>query len=76
MLNAAIVPTVYFLFPETNGRTLEEIDEIFLQSRSIFDPPRIARSLPRMHVAEAHSVDIDAKEVGSGDEGVGKKPKV
>ncbi|KAJ9487894.1 hypothetical protein VN97_g5408 [Penicillium thymicola] len=76
VLNAAIVPTVYFLFPETNGRTLEEIDEIFLQSRSIFDPPRIARSLPRMHVAEAHGMDIDAKEVRSVDEAVGEKPKV
>ncbi|PYH43897.1 putative MFS sugar transporter, partial [Aspergillus saccharolyticus JOP 1030-1] len=52
VLNAAIVPTVYFFFPETNGRSLEEIDEIFLQSKSVLDPPRLARTLPRMHLAE------------------------
>ncbi|KGO76001.1 Major facilitator superfamily domain, general substrate transporter [Penicillium italicum] len=69
VLNAAIVPTVCFLFPEISGRSLEEIDEIFLQ-------PRIARLLPRMHVAEGHDVDINAKEVGSGDGAMAEKPKV
>ncbi|ATY61073.1 MFS sugar [Cordyceps militaris] len=48
VLNAAIVPTVYFFFPETSGRSLEEIDEIFVQSKSIWDPPKVARTLPRM----------------------------
>ncbi|KAL2799917.1 general substrate transporter [Aspergillus keveii] len=52
VLNAAIVPTVYFFFPETNGRSLEEIDEIFLQSRSVFDTVRLAKTLPPMHLAE------------------------
>lgn len=33
-------------YPETRGRTLEEIDEIFEQSKTIFDPVRIARQLP------------------------------
>lgn len=37
------------LYPETKGRSLEEIDEIFLQSRSIWDPVRVARELP-MHI--------------------------
>ncbi|PWY79012.1 MFS sugar transporter [Aspergillus eucalypticola CBS 122712] len=67
VLNAAIVPIVYFFFPETNGRSLEEIDEIFLQSKSVFDPPRLARTLPRMHLAEV--VD-DPEEVA--DAKVGK----
>lgn len=75
VLNAAIVPTVYFFLPETNGRSLEEIDEIFLQSRSIFDPPRIARSLPRMHVAEAHIVGLDAKGERSSDDDMVEKAK-
>ncbi|TQS32338.1 hypothetical protein Golomagni_07348 [Golovinomyces magnicellulatus] len=46
VLNAAIIPTVYFFYPETNGRSLEEIDDIFAQSNSVFDPPRVARQLP------------------------------
>ena len=59
VLNAAIAPIVYFFFPKTNGRSLEEIDEIFLQSKTIWDLPRIARSLPRMYVAENHGVDAE-----------------
>ena len=47
VINAAIIPTVYFCFPETNGRSLEEMDEIFAKSKNVFDPPRIAKSLPR-----------------------------
>ncbi|KAJ5433629.1 uncharacterized protein N7458_012785 [Penicillium daleae] len=47
VMNFGIVVTVYFLFPETNNRTLEEMDEIFMQSHTIFDPPRLAKTLPR-----------------------------
>ena len=47
VINAAMVPIVYFCFPETNGRSLEEMDEIFAKSKNIFDPPRIAKTLPR-----------------------------
>lgn len=53
VLNAAIVPTVYFFYPETNGRSLEEIDDIFAQSKTIFDPPRIARQLPTTITSDA-----------------------
>lgn len=52
VFNAAIAFLVYFCFPETKGRTLEEIDEIFLQSKNIFDPPRVARRLPRLHISD------------------------
>lgn len=44
---AAIVLGLFY--PETKGRSLEEIDEIFLQSHSIWDPVRVARELP-MHM--------------------------
>ncbi|CAI7675141.1 unnamed protein product [Penicillium pancosmium] len=45
VINAIIVPSVYFFFPETKGRSLEEIDAIFSQSKNIFDPPRVARRM-------------------------------
>lgn len=45
--NVANPAGVYFFFPETNGRHLEEVDEIFLQSKSIFDTVSVARHLPR-----------------------------
>ena len=57
VFNAVIAMLVYFCFPETKGRTLEEIDEIFLQSKHIFDPPRVARRLPRLRMAEIHGMD-------------------
>lgn len=52
-LNAAFVPTIYFFFPETARRSLEEIDEIFQGSSSIFDTVSVAKKLPkRGHLSE------------------------
>jgi len=31
---------------------LEEIDAIFVDSKAVFDPPRVARQLPRQHLAD------------------------
>lgn len=73
VLNAAIVPAVIFFFPETKGRTLEEIDEIFSRSKNIFDPPRVARSLPRMQFADAHEGEHEA---ATSEEGVKVGDKV
>jgi hypothetical protein len=56
----------YFFCPETKGRTLEEIDDIFVQSESIFDPVRIAKEIPFQTELLAH-VD-DAEKVGAKDE--------
>lgn len=44
-----ILPLVYFFFPETRLRALEEIDEIFLQSKSFFDTVGIAKRMPYRH---------------------------
>ncbi|KAF7306361.1 MFS sugar transporter [Mycena indigotica] len=40
-----ILPMVYFLFPETQGLHLESVDTIFLESRSVLDPVRVAKRL-------------------------------
>ncbi|KAE8173898.1 hypothetical protein LXG23DRAFT_37235 [Yarrowia lipolytica] len=53
-INAAMVPVVYFLYPETAGRSLEEIDQIFADSnpRTPWDVVWIAHRLPRHTVAD------------------------
>ena len=36
VLNFAFVPTIYFFYPETSNRTLEDIDRYFRDNKSIF----------------------------------------
>ncbi|KAL5385838.1 hypothetical protein DPSP01_004616 [Paraphaeosphaeria sporulosa] len=52
VLNATFVPMVYFFYPETAGRSLEELDAIFAQSKSIFDTVRVAKQMPKIHLKE------------------------
>ncbi|KAJ5106124.1 sugar transporter [Penicillium angulare] len=47
IMNVIIIGVVYFLFPETSGRTLEEIDQIFVSSNNIWDCVQVAKQLPR-----------------------------
>lgn len=46
VINAAMVPSVYFFFPETAGRSLEEMDEIFHRTTNPFNCVQIAKELP------------------------------
>jgi hypothetical protein len=66
VINALIIPSVYFFFPETKERSLEEIDETFARSRNIFDPPRVARAMQRkrqmVHIGEPPSETWDNTE--------------
>ncbi|KFY25440.1 hypothetical protein V491_01738 [Pseudogymnoascus sp. VKM F-3775] len=62
--NFCILPLVFFFFPETSGRTLEEIDEVFARSKNVFDPPRIAREMARDARIAAHSSDGEYAEKG------------
>lgn len=73
-LNAAFVPTVYFFFPETAGRSLEEIDAIFESSKSIFDPVPVARKLPKRLLSEfaCEEKDLDVKVEASSTHDEGK----
>lgn len=46
VLNACFIPLVYLFFPETNGRSLEEIDQVFEHS-TVLTVVRHAKELPR-----------------------------
>ncbi|KAL1974960.1 hypothetical protein VTN31DRAFT_5164 [Thermomyces dupontii] len=49
VINAFIFPVVYFFYPETAYRSLEEMDNIFRKTTSIFDVVRVAREEPRLY---------------------------
>ncbi|KFY39925.1 hypothetical protein V494_03759 [Pseudogymnoascus sp. VKM F-4513 (FW-928)] len=57
--SAAGCIVIYFFYPETQGLSLEEIDDIFVQSESIFDTVRVASNLPRGF--DALEVEFDEK---------------
>ena len=52
-INAFMVPCVYFFYPETASRSLEEMDDIFHRARpgwrGAFDVVKVARELPRRY---------------------------
>lgn len=52
VINACMVPCVYFFFPETAGRSLEEMDEIFHDVHGVkgaFDVVKVAHNKPRRY---------------------------
>lgn len=50
---------VFYLFaPETKGRTLEDIDAVFLASHNALQPPRVAKNMP---IGVAEAVNISEK---------------
>ncbi|KAK5129785.1 hypothetical protein LTR08_002805 [Meristemomyces frigidus] len=52
VINAFMVPCVYFFFPETAYRSLEEMDEIFHQVHGLkgaFDVVKVARETPHRY---------------------------
>lgn len=45
VLNASFAVIVYFLFPETNGRSLEDMDMVFESTTNIFSTVSVSRDL-------------------------------
>ncbi|KAF7340194.1 MFS sugar transporter [Mycena venus] len=70
-----ILPTVYFFFPETQGLHLESVDRIFIESKNMFDPVRVAKRL-RAHavVGEDGDIQIEGKMGESMDEQTEEAP--
>lgn len=56
--NALMIPVIYYMFPETAGRSLEEMDKIFTLSRGVLDVVKIARLLQH-----GQSIDLSEKEL-------------
>jgi hypothetical protein len=54
---------VYFFFPETNGRHLEEVDQIFIQSKNVFDSVPVARLMEKGHFGPTPEIEIEKQEV-------------
>ncbi|KAF2640831.1 general substrate transporter [Massarina eburnea CBS 473.64] len=49
VINAFMVPCVYFFFPETAYRSLEEMDEIFHKTTNPFNVVHIANEMPHRY---------------------------
>lgn len=49
VINAFIFPVVYFFYPETAYRSLEEMDAIFVKCKSIFTAVKTAKQEPRRY---------------------------
>lgn len=75
--NAFIVPVVYFFYPETAYRSLEEMDTIFHKTKSIWSVVRVAREEPRRYgkngellIDYVHTDEYQFRHHGEGDAGV------
>ena len=58
------------------GRSLEEIDEIFAESHSIWDPVKVAKNLPHRALTEFVEDDktLDGSVTGQPNDGGSPKP--
>ena len=67
VFNAAIIPIVYFFFPETAKRSLEEIDLYFAKAHEEGGSPvKMAKKMPRFRGEQLD--DELTKYFGNGDE--------
>lgn len=58
-VNFLMIPVVYFLYPETKGRTLEEMDLIFANTptNKPWMSVKIAREMPYAHSGDRHDLE-------------------
>ncbi|KAF2151397.1 general substrate transporter [Myriangium duriaei CBS 260.36] len=72
VINAFMVPSVYFFFPETAYRSLEEMDEIFHHSTSILNCVTIAKKQPHRYGKNGELL-IDYADTEEGREGLRRR---
>jgi hypothetical protein len=75
VINAFIIPCVYFFYPETAYRSLEEMDGIFQQATNVFDVVRLARPdvTPNKYDKHGKFIMSDDVSLASGENAPGAK---
>lgn len=64
VFNAAIIPCVYFFFPEPKGRSLEELDVIFAKAnREGISPVKMAQEMREL---KGRELDMEIREYFGG----------
>lgn len=58
VIGAAVVPLVYFLFPETKGKSLEEMDQLFSEPAHFWQVPAYSK---RMQTTELTRLENEEK---------------
>lgn len=71
--NAFIFPVVYFFFPETRYRSLEEMDDIFKKSSSVFNVVNISIREPHRYDKNGQLMPQFVEEIVQHDHAEGKK---
>ncbi len=63
VINFGIFVATFFIFPETAGRSLEEIDVFFEKASKVnpYDVVRIARKTPRRYDERGNLIDADVR---------------
>lgn len=65
-LNVVTVPVIYYLYPETAGLTLEDVDEVFIMSTGVLDTVRVAKQLKQRPVMYPSQDDTESSK-GNGE---------
>lgn len=64
LISASIPVFVYFFYPETMHRSLEMLDQVFMDAPSIWKIVGMARNLPRGEVAVGIDTETKSEKVG------------
>lgn len=65
VFNLAFIPIVYFLYPETANRTLEDLDDYFDKSSPHRSIIRIGDKVAKQHHRPAEAIEAERRRVES-----------